>query len=39
MKELTAILSAYCRQPDKTAALATLVQASGSTYRRPGARM
>ena len=39
MKELTAILSAYCRQPDKTAALATLAQASGSTYRRPGARM
>lgn len=39
MNELTAILSAYSRQPDKTAALATLVQASGSTYRRPGARM
>jgi xanthine/CO dehydrogenase XdhC/CoxF family maturation factor len=37
--ELAAILSAYRRQPDKTAALATLVQASGSTYRRPGARM
>jgi xanthine/CO dehydrogenase XdhC/CoxF family maturation factor len=39
MKELAAILSAHARQPDKTAALATLVQASGSTYRRPGARM
>ena len=39
MKELAAILSAHGRQPDKTAALATLVQTSGSTYRRPGARM
>jgi xanthine dehydrogenase accessory factor len=39
MKELAAILSARGRQPDKTAALATLVQTSGSTYRRPGARM
>ena len=39
MKELAAILSAHSRQPDKAAALATLVQTSGSTYRRPGARM
>ena len=39
MKELAAILSAQARQPEQTAALATLVQASGSTYRRPGARL
>ena len=39
MKELAAILGACRRQPDQTAALATLVQTSGSTYRRPGARM
>jgi len=39
MNELAAILAAHARQPDKTAALATLVQTSGSTYRRPGARM
>jgi xanthine/CO dehydrogenase XdhC/CoxF family maturation factor len=39
MKELAAILSAHARQPGKAAALATLVQTSGSTYRRPGARM
>ena len=39
MKELAAILRAQARQPDQTAALATLVKASGSTYRRPGARM
>lgn len=39
MKELAAILSAQARQPDQTAALATLVQASGSTYRRPGAHL
>ncbi|MGA2556067.1 MAG: XdhC family protein [Verrucomicrobiota bacterium] len=39
MNELAAILATHARQPDKTAALATLVQTSGSTYRRPGARM
>ena len=39
MKELTAILSAWAGQAGQSAALATLVQASGSTYRRPGARM
>jgi xanthine/CO dehydrogenase XdhC/CoxF family maturation factor len=39
MKELAAILRAQARQPDQTAALATLAQASGSTYRRPGARL
>lgn len=39
MKELAAILSAFARQADQAAALATLVQASGSTYRRPGARL
>jgi xanthine/CO dehydrogenase XdhC/CoxF family maturation factor len=39
MNELASILSACAAHPGKTAALATLVQASGSTYRRPGARM
>jgi len=39
MKELTAILEAWFGQTGQPAALATLVQASGSTYRRPGARM
>ncbi len=39
MKELEAIVSARARNPAMTLALATLVKASGSTYRRPGARM
>jgi xanthine dehydrogenase accessory factor len=39
MKELASILSMCFLHPEKALALATLVKASGSTYRRPGARM
>lgn len=39
MKELAAILSICSLRPENALALATLVKASGSTYRRPGARM
>ena len=41
MKELHDILAAYgsLKQPDKPAALATIMKVRGSTYRRPGARM
>ncbi len=39
MKELASILSLCSRHPEKVLALATLVKATGSTYRRPGARM
>ncbi|MGO8699522.1 MAG: XdhC family protein [Limisphaerales bacterium] len=39
MGELASILSLYSQHPEKALALATLVKASGSTYRRPGARM
>ncbi len=41
MKELHDILAAYdaLKQSGKTAALATIMKVSGSTYRRPGARM
>jgi len=41
MKELCEILDAYetIKQQGKTAALATVVAVSGSSYRRPGARM
>ena len=41
MKELCEILTAYemIRQQGETAALATVVAVSGSSYRRPGARM
>ena len=39
MKELASILSLYSLHPENALALATLVKASGSTYRRPGARM
>jgi xanthine/CO dehydrogenase XdhC/CoxF family maturation factor len=41
MKELQDIVAAFekVKTGGKTAALATLVKASGSTYRRPGARM
>ena len=39
MKELAAILSICSLHPENALALATLVKASGSTYRRPGARM
>ena len=39
MKELSGILQACALHPEKLVALATLVKASGSTYRRPGARM
>jgi xanthine dehydrogenase accessory factor len=40
-KELQAILSAYsaAQQRGRAAALVTVVKTSGSTYRRPGARM
>ncbi|MBD2013032.1 XdhC family protein [Microcoleus sp. FACHB-53] len=41
MKELQDIVAAFekVKSGGQTAALATLVKASGSTYRRPGARM
>ncbi|GAA4306630.1 XdhC family protein [Compostibacter hankyongensis] len=41
MKELRDIVAAYdqARQHNKQAALATVVQVEGSSYRRPGARM
>ncbi|EJF07902.1 XdhC family protein, partial [Pontibacter sp. BAB1700] len=41
MKELQDIVEAYelARQEGKQAALATVVQVQGSSYRRPGARM
>lgn len=41
MRELQAIVEAWeeLRQRGKTAALATIVSARGSTYRRPGARL
>jgi xanthine/CO dehydrogenase XdhC/CoxF family maturation factor len=41
MKELRDIVAAFeqVKTGGKTAAIATLVKASGSTYRRPGARM
>jgi len=39
VKELASILSLYSLHPENALALATLVKASGSTYRRPGARM
>lgn len=41
MKELQDIVGAYevARQEGKQAALATVVQVQGSSYRRPGARM
>jgi xanthine/CO dehydrogenase XdhC/CoxF family maturation factor len=39
MKELQAIIEARAKNPEATLALATLVKSSGSTYRRPGARM
>ena len=41
MKELQDIVAAFekVKTGGKTAAIATLVKASGSTYRRPGARM
>lgn len=39
MKEFSAILNAWRRRPKKALALATLVGATGSTYRRPGARL
>lgn len=39
MKELAAILQICSLHPENALALATLVKASGSTYRRPGARM
>ena len=38
MKELQLILDALERRPREAAALATLVEAEGSSYRRPGAR-
>jgi len=39
VKELAAIFSICSLHPENALALATLVKASGSTYRRPGARM
>ena len=41
MKELQNILKTFeqTKNSDQSIALATLVKASGSTYRRPGARM
>jgi xanthine/CO dehydrogenase XdhC/CoxF family maturation factor len=41
MKELQDILKAFeqCKNSDECVAIATLVKAQGSTYRRPGARM
>jgi xanthine/CO dehydrogenase XdhC/CoxF family maturation factor len=39
MKEIDAIITAFERRRDEPLALATLVRARGSSYRRPGARM
>ncbi|MGI8890535.1 MAG: XdhC family protein [Chthoniobacterales bacterium] len=39
MKEIRDIITAFQRDPGQSAALATLVRARGSSYRRPGARM
>jgi xanthine/CO dehydrogenase XdhC/CoxF family maturation factor len=39
MKEIRDIISAFEKQSDAPLALATLVRAQGSSYRRPGARM
>jgi xanthine/CO dehydrogenase XdhC/CoxF family maturation factor len=39
MKELATILGLCALHPENALALATLVKTSGSTYRRPGARM
>jgi xanthine/CO dehydrogenase XdhC/CoxF family maturation factor len=39
MKELADILAAWRDQPASAAALATVAQTEGSSYRRPGARM
>jgi len=39
VKELATILGICSLHPENALALATLVKASGSTYRRPGARM
>src|SRR6266516_5728063 len=39
MKEIYDILQEWRKRPDASFALATLVRAQGSSYRRPGARM
>src|SRR4051812_28062200 len=39
MKELREIIRAYKSRPNEKFALATLVRTTGSSYRRPGARM
>ncbi|MDQ2918896.1 MAG: XdhC family protein, partial [Verrucomicrobiota bacterium] len=39
MKEIHDIVREYQRRPNESLALATLVHAQGSSYRRPGARM
>jgi xanthine/CO dehydrogenase XdhC/CoxF family maturation factor len=39
MAEIPAILQALATHPDSPAALATLVEVEGSSYRRPGARL
>jgi xanthine/CO dehydrogenase XdhC/CoxF family maturation factor len=38
-REIRDIIAAFERQPNEPLALATLVRARGSSYRRPGARM
>ena len=38
-KELQEIVAARAQHPDRSAALVTVVKTSGSTYRKPGARM
>jgi xanthine/CO dehydrogenase XdhC/CoxF family maturation factor len=39
MKDIRAIVRLYQSRPNESFALATLVRATGSSYRRPGARM
>ncbi len=39
MKEIQAIIAAFEQTKDQKIALATVIEVSGSTYRRPGAKM
>jgi len=39
MKEIRDIIAEFARRRGEPLALATLVRARGSSYRRPGARM
>ncbi|MFL6531087.1 MAG: XdhC family protein [Chthoniobacterales bacterium] len=39
MNDIPEIVRAFVRRPNETFALATLLRATGSSYRRPGARM